>query len=109
MVQYWCRYGKNGCLEGNNDMKDYNTVKACHFSVVKGKIVAAKKLYSWHIPKDLRYLNIQKGDIVYINARDKRHRVIVAEVFREDIEETGRRYRPIYGRAKKGKRNCTEK
>lgn len=89
-------------------MKDFNTLKARHFSVIKGNFVLHGKEYYWHIPKDLRHLNIQKGDVVLINERDKRQQAIVTDVFRENIEDTGKRYKPIWGKVKNRKYNFVE-
>ena len=60
------------------------------------------KKYIWHIPKSLRGLDIRPGDIVGI--RKTKAPILVAEVFREDIEDTGKTYKSIsflYERAPK--------
>ncbi|MEB7454729.1 DUF5839 family protein [Lysinibacillus sp. fkY74-1] len=53
------------------------------------------KKYTWHIPKYLLDLNIQPGDIV--NVGKPIARILVTEVFREEIEETGKQYKRIRG------------
>lgn len=77
--------------------KDNNTITAYHFKVrVDGeKIVKKDKIYKWHIPKRLRWTNIQVGDIVEVFARGKKIKVIVANAFREDVEDTGVSHAPV--------------
>lgn len=79
-------------------MKDFNTVKACHFEIIDGSPSATEKEYYWHIPKHLRGLNIEKGDIVLVIAKGKQKQVLVTDVFREDIEDTGKKYKPVMGK-----------
>lgn len=71
-----------------------NTLSGFH---IKGKEGNAFKLYpkkyTWHIPKHLRELNIQPGDIVSVGK--KMVPVLVTEVFREDLGDTGKRYKRI--------------
>ena len=51
------------------------------------------KKYTWHIPKHLRELNIQPGDIVAVGKAMSP--VLEEEVFRENIEDTGKQYKSI--------------
>jgi len=76
-------------------MEDNNTIKAVHYKIINGKIRYSSKQYYWHIPKKLRLSNIQKGDIVLVKAKNEEARVIVVDVFREDIETTGKRYKSV--------------
>ena len=76
-------------------MKDFNTIKARHFRFSGTKVSFSTKEYYWHIPKALREKNFVRGDIVLVSARDKNKRVIVTEVLREDIEETGKKYKSV--------------
>jgi len=84
-------------------MKDNNTLSGFHVKSKDGEpLKLHPKKYIWHIPKKLRGLNIQPGDIVGI--RKTKAPILVAEVFREDIEYTGKSYRSIsflYERAPK--------
>ena len=76
-------------------MKDFNTLKGRHFRLKDGEISYTKKEYYWHIPKALREKNISKGDIVLVNAKDTKERVFVTDVLREDVEETGKKYKSV--------------
>lgn len=71
-----------------------NTLSGFH---IKGKKGDALKLYpkkyTWHIPKHLRELNIQPGDIVAVGK--VKSPVLVAEVFREELDDTGKRYKKV--------------
>lgn len=78
-------------------MKNNNTIAAYH---IKGREngtlkLNTRKLFRWHIPKDLRENPIQKGDIVLVLTRIGKKRVLVKDVYREDIEDTGRKYKPV--------------
>lgn len=53
------------------------------------------KEYTWHIPKILRDKDIKVGDIVLAPSAAKKVKIIVCSVFREDIEDTGIKYRTI--------------
>lgn len=84
------------------EKKDNNTLSGFH---IKNSNVEVLKLhpkkYTWHIPKGLRDLNIQPGDIVGIKTSAP---ILVTEVFREEIEDTGRKYKSVsilYERAPK--------
>ena len=84
-------------------MKDNNTISGFHIKSKIGKpLKLHSKKYTWHIPKVLRELDIQPGDIVGI--RKTKSPILVAEAFREDIEDTGKSYKSIsflYERAPK--------
>lgn len=76
------------------EKKDNNTLSGFHIKSKKGEpLELYPKKYTWHIPKKLRDLHIQPGDIVGINRGNSP--VLVAEVFREEIEETGKSYKSI--------------
>ncbi|WP_427127993.1 DUF5839 family protein (plasmid) [Priestia megaterium] len=74
-----------------------NTIKAFHITKRKEDILKlnTSKLYSWHIPKELRDNPIQKGDIVLVDAAGAQSKVLVMDVFREEFEETNRRYKKV--------------
>jgi formylmethanofuran dehydrogenase subunit D len=76
-------------------MKDNNTITGVHFKIVNGEMEINPNEYNWHIPKDLRSLNIEKGDIVLVATKKSKCKVLVIDVFREDIEETGKIYKPV--------------
>jgi len=84
-------------------MEKNNTLSGFH---VKSKVGEPLKLhpkkYTWHIPKGLRGLDVGPGDIVGL--RKTKAPILVAEVFREDLEDTGKYYEKIsclYERAPK--------
>ena len=78
-------------------MRDNNTLKACFYHIDENGVKTPKgKEYSWHIPKKLRVKNIQKGDLVLIKGLNgRKKKMIVTEVFREDVEDTGKYYKSI--------------
>lgn len=76
-------------------MKDHNTITGFHFKTVNGQMKIHPKKYHWHIPKHLRSQNIEKGDIVLVAAKNSKSKVLVIDVFREDIEDTGKRYKRV--------------
>ena len=77
-------------------MKDSNTIKARHFNVVDGNFKFKSKEYYWHIPKALRSENIQEGDVVTVQHTGKYNKkVVVTAVFREDIEDTSKKYKAV--------------
>lgn len=76
-------------------MENFNTIKAFHFKINNGVLVLGKKAYFWHIPKNLRSENIKKGDMVLVNAKHKKVKAIVADVFREELEDTRKRYNRV--------------
>lgn len=71
-----------------------NTLSGFHIKGKKGDALRLyPKKYTWHIPKHLRKLNIQPGDIVSVGK--VKAPVLVAEVFREELEDTGKRYKTV--------------
>ncbi|SEO08540.1 hypothetical protein SAMN04489762_3450 [Terribacillus saccharophilus] len=78
-------------------MKDNNTIATRHFEVQDYGLIMHGRVYYWHIPKALRYLNMQPGDIVKVPAsrKGKYHGVYVVNSFREDIEVAGKVYKPV--------------
>lgn len=78
-------------------MKNNNTIAAYHIQNRKGGILSlnTRKLYHWNIPKRLRHNPIQPGDIVLVPTVRGVRSVLVMDVFREEFEETQRRYRKV--------------
>lgn len=77
-------------------MQNKNTLSGFHIKSKKDEVLKLHpKKYTWHIPKYLRDLNIQPGDIVIVGKPGVP--VLVAEVFREEFEETGKQYKRIRG------------
>lgn len=75
-------------------MKDNNTLSGFHVKSKDGEpLKLHPKKYIWHIPKKLRGLDIRPGDIVGIGK--PKAPILVAEVFWEDIEDTGKSYKSI--------------
>ena len=48
-----------------------------------------------YIPKSLRKKPIQQGDIVLVHTAQGKARVLIMQVFREEFEETQKRYRRV--------------
>ena len=83
-------------------MKEFNTIKGRHFNIVDGAFELKGKDYYWHIPKALRGANIQKGDLVTVKRPGKYDKkIIVTDVLREDIEDTGKSYKPVISKLDK--------
>ncbi|AKG05863.1 hypothetical protein AAV35_013890 (plasmid) [Salimicrobium jeotgali] len=78
-------------------MKTNNTIAGCHVLRDEDGLwkVRTSKLYSWNIPKVLRQDPIQPGDIVEVATSRGRKPVLVMDVFREEFEETQRRYKKV--------------
>ena len=79
-------------------MKTNNTIAAYHIfhRDENGALVLnTNRLYHWNIPKRLREEPIQPGDIVQVPTKKGKRSVVVMNVFREDIEDTGREYRKV--------------
>lgn len=75
-------------------MQNNNTLSGFHIKSRKNEVLRIyPKKYIWHIPKKLRDANIQPGDIVA--AGETMAPVLVTEVFREELEKTGRQYKKI--------------
>lgn len=73
---------------------DNNTLSGFHLKNKKGEpLKVYPKSYNWHIPKVRRQLNIQPGDIVGVGKAKKPF--LVTHVFREEFEETGKRYKRV--------------
>lgn len=71
-----------------------NTLTGFHLKSKKGEShVLYPKEYTWHIPKTMRNLNIQQGDTVGVSKQKKP--LVVSNVFREEFEETGKRYKRV--------------
>lgn len=83
----------------NNEVsveKEANTITARHFYTTSGGITKIdSKDYTWHIPKAVRPQGIEVNDIVRVSSSTGTKDVIVTSVFREDIEDTGRRYKCV--------------
>ncbi|MFP7312127.1 DUF5839 family protein [Bacillus safensis] len=71
-----------------------NTITAFHCWKRNGELQVQPKPYKWHIPKRLRG-QIQQGDIVLVNAKGKRKPVLVIDISREELEETGCYYKRV--------------
>lgn len=78
-------------------MKTDNTIAAFHIkrSENGALILNTNQIYRWNIPKRLRAARIQKGDIVLVATNQGNRPVLVMDVFREEFEETQRRYRKV--------------
>ena len=74
-----------------------NTIAAFHVISNKDGIIKlnTNKMYHWHIPKFLRNESIQQGDIVSVRTVRGYKRVLVMNVFREEFEETQKRYKRV--------------
>jgi hypothetical protein len=79
-------------------LKDNNTISGFHIKHrTENTIKVHPKKYNWHIPKALRHLDIQPGDIVRACAGPENRvcTILVMEAFREDIEVAGKTYKPV--------------
>ena len=76
---------------------DNNTLQGFHIKSKKGEpLKLYPKKYTWHIPKKMRDLNIQPGDIVGVaGLKGNFVPVLVTDIFREELEDTGKRYNRI--------------
>lgn len=75
-------------------MQNNNTLSGFHIKSKKGEVLKLyPKQYNWHIPKHLRDVNLQPGDIVAVG--ETMAPVLITKVFREELEETGRQYKTI--------------
>lgn len=78
------------------DSNNNNTLSGFHIrKVAEDGLKLFAKVYVWHIPKKLRHLNIQPGDIVQVCAKDQEAPVLVMNVYREELEETGKEYKRV--------------
>ncbi|MCM2989341.1 DUF5839 family protein [Bacillus safensis] len=71
-----------------------NTITAFHCSKRNGELKVKPKPLKWHIPKRLRG-QIQQGDIVLVESLDRKKPVLVIDVSREELEETGCYYKRV--------------
>lgn len=79
-------------------MKTNNTIAAFHIigKDDQGHLkLNTRNSYHWNIPKRLRVDPIQKGDIVLVDTKRGKKRVLVMDVFREEFEETQKLYRKV--------------
>lgn len=74
-----------------------NTIAGFHILSNKDGILKlnTSKMYHWHIPKYLRDEPIQQGDIVVVRTARGNSSVVVMNVFREEFEETQKRYKRV--------------
>ena len=80
-----------------SNLMENNTIAAFHVVSNKDGIIKlyTKKMYHWHIPKSLRNDPIQQGDIVLVRTKYAVVPVLVMKIFREEFEETQRRYKRV--------------
>lgn len=78
-------------------MDTNNTISALHVHGSEDGILKlyTEKAFNWHIPKNLREEPIQKGDIVLVRTEKGKKVVLVMDVFREEFEDTQRRYKRV--------------
>jgi len=79
-------------------MIENNTIAGFHIKSSMEETIMqlnTTQLYNWHIPKMLRNESIQQGDIVLVHSRNNVSRVLVMNVSREELEETGKRYKRV--------------
>ncbi|MFP7312133.1 DUF5839 family protein [Bacillus safensis] len=75
-------------------MNEKNTITAFHCWRKDGELKVSPKPLKWHIPKRLRG-QIQQGDIVLVESLDRKKPVLVIDVSREELEETGCYYKRV--------------
>lgn len=76
--------------------KTNNTICGRHINLVRGEDISYQlgtKDYFWHIPKNMRHLNIQKGDCVLAQSGKRIVPIYVCNSFRDEFEITGNKYR----------------
>lgn len=73
----------------NNTIAGFHIYKRLENGMLK---LNTSKQYKWHIPKRLRKEPIQQGDIVLVETKYGRTQVLVMEIFREELEETNKKY-----------------
>lgn len=78
-------------------MDSNNTIEALHIISKESEplVLNTEKAFTWHIPKVLREEPIQKGDIVLVKTMKGPKKVLVMNVYREELEETKKRYRRV--------------
>ncbi|WP_144472604.1 DUF5839 family protein [Bacillus pumilus] len=75
-------------------MDEKNTIIAFHCRKQNGELKVRPKPFKWHIPKRLRG-QIQQGDIVLVESLNRKKPVLVIDVSREELEETGCYYKRV--------------
>lgn len=93
-------------------MSKHNTMTGYHIVGMKNGALTLNtdKLYTWNIPRHLRHISIQQGDIVRASTNKGKRPVLVQSVFREETKETSNRYEnvmTIIERAPANKRKTT--
>lgn len=84
--------------------KTPNTIRGRFVSIVNGVYtIKSNKCHFCHIPKALRHLRLKKGDFVFVKNKGSML-LLVDKVFREDIEVTGKTYRPVLSKVKKSQK-----
>ena len=78
-------------------MDSNNTIKALHVISKEAEPLELNttKFFNWHIPKFLREEPIQKGDIILVKTMKGPKKVLVMDVYREELEKTKKRYRRV--------------
>jgi Family of unknown function (DUF5839) len=89
-------------IENEFDLNNKNTLSGFHIRKInEDGLKLCPKMYTWHIPKTLRPLNIRPGDIVQVYAKGQVAPVLVMKVFREELEVVGKRYKRVVKLAEK--------
>ncbi len=78
-------------------MNSNNTINALHVLSKESEPLElnTEKVFTWHIPKALREEPIQKGDIILVKTMKGPKKVLVMDVYREELEKTKKRYRRV--------------
>lgn len=86
--------------------KSLNTISGKIVDIENGVyVINEQKLRRWHIPKALRRVKVRAGDFVYArNSEKKLDLILVYNVYRENIEDTGRSYPSIAAKVKKSQK-----
>lgn len=83
-------------MENEFNLNNNNTLSGFHIRKIdEHGLKLCPKMYTWHIPKKLRPLNIQPGDIVRVYANGQEAPVLVMKVFREELEVVGKQYKRV--------------
>lgn len=74
-----------------------NSVAGFHVLGTKNKNLKlnTNRMYCWHIPKRLRAIPIELGDIVLVRTRRGVRPVLVMNVFREEDKEKKQKYKSV--------------
>lgn len=80
-----------------SNLMENNTIAGFHVKSNKDGVIKlyTNKMYYWHIPKSLRNNPIQQGDIVLVRTTHGLASVLVMNIFREEFEETQKRYKRV--------------